>query len=105
MKFALAETSGPLRYLVDPLLLELITPASCCQVGIVILSGEMPPPLSVQALSDAQGPAAPEVFRSVPPTEMTLASSAGHAPFFGDQVESSPEAAKKFCPCAAIFSK
>src|SRR5271170_128640 len=65
----------------------------------------MPPPLSDHAVSDAQGPAALEVVKSVPPTETTLASSAGHASFLDDQVESSPEAAKKVWPCAAIFSK
>ena len=56
MKLALAETSGPLRSVVEPLLLELITPESCCQDGIAMLSGEMPPPLSTQAVSDFQGP-------------------------------------------------
>ena len=46
-----------------------------------MLSGLMPPPLSTQAVSDCQGPAAPEVMRSVPPTETTKASSAGQASF------------------------
>ena len=46
MKLALAETSGPLRRVVEPLLLELMTPESCCHAGIAILSGLMPPPLS-----------------------------------------------------------
>jgi len=64
---------------------------------------EMPPPLSTQAVSDAQGPAALAVTRSVPPTETTLASSAGQASLLDDQVERSPEAAKKFWPCAAIL--
>ena len=57
MKFAFADTSGPLRKVVEPLLLELITPESCCQEGIAMESGEMPPPLSAQAVSDFQGPA------------------------------------------------
>ena len=106
MKLALAETSGPLRRVVEPLLLELMTPESCCQDGMAMLSGLMPPPLSTQAVSDAHGPAALAVVRSVPPTETTLASSAGHASVsLLDQVELSPEAAKKFWPCAAIFWK
>src|ERR1700693_3699009 len=70
-----------------------------------MLSGEMPPPLSTQAVSDCQGPAALAVIRSVPPTETTLASSAGHASFDDDQVELSPDAAKKVWPCATIFWK
>src|ERR1700756_5954724 len=68
-------------------------------------SGEMPPPESVQAVSDFHGPPALAVTRSVPPTETTLASSAGQASLLEDQVELSPEAAKKFCPCADIFWK
>ena len=84
--------------MVEPLLLELITPESCCHAGMVILSGEIPPPLSVQAVSDFQGPPALAVERSVPPTDTTLASSAGHASTLVDQVEESPEAAKKFWP-------
>jgi hypothetical protein len=56
---------------VEPLLLELMTPESCCQAGIAILSGEMPPPLSDHAVSDFQAPAALAVVRSVPPTETT----------------------------------
>ncbi len=58
----------------------------------------MPPPLSDQAVSDFQGPAALAVTRSVPPTETTFASSAGQASLLADQVELSPEAAKKFWP-------
>lgn len=58
MKFALAETSGPLRKVVEPLLDELMTPESCCHEGMGMLSGEMPPPESDQAVSEAQGPAA-----------------------------------------------
>ena len=38
---------------------------------MAILSGEMPPPESTQAVSEAQGPAALVVTRSVPPTETT----------------------------------
>src|SRR5271163_2918563 len=68
-------------------------------------SGEMPPPLSVQAVSDFQAPPALAVTRSVPPTDTTYASSAGHASLLDDHVELSPEAAKKFCPCADIFWK
>jgi hypothetical protein len=83
---------------VDPLFAEVITPESCCQDGIGIESGEMPPPLSAQAVSDAQGPAAPLVVKSVPPTETIFASSAGHASFDADQAELSPDAAKKFWP-------
>jgi len=70
-----------------------------------MLSGETPPPLSAQAVSEAQGPAALEVVRSVPPTETILASSAGQASFDADQAELSPDAAKKFWPCDAICSK
>ena len=80
------------------MLLELITPESCCHEGMAILSGEMPPPLSDQAVSDAQGPPGLLVVKSVPPTETTYAASAGHASFLDDQVESSPDAAKKFWP-------
>ena len=68
-------------------------------------SGEMPPPLSAQAVSDFQGPAALEVVKSVPPTETIFASSAGQASFDADQAELSPDAAKKFWPCDAICSK
>src|SRR5580693_6380469 len=68
-------------------------------------SGEMPPPLSAQAVSDFQGPAALEVVKSVPPTETIFASSAGQASFDADQAELPPDAAKKFCPCDAIRSK
>src|SRR5271155_1715584 len=68
-------------------------------------SGETPPPLSAQAVSEAQGPAALVVVRSVPPTETTFASSAGQASFEADQAELSPDAAKKFWPCDAICSK
>jgi hypothetical protein len=84
---------------------EVITPESFCQEGIGMESGEMPPPLSAQAVSDFQGPAALEVVRSVPPTETIFASSAGQASFDEDQAELSPDAAKKFCPCDAICSK
>jgi hypothetical protein len=79
-------------------LLELITPGSCCHEGIGILSGEIPPPLSAQAVSDCQGPAALAVVKSVPPTETIYVASAGHASFLLDQVEASPDAAKKFWP-------
>src|SRR5208337_1134893 len=65
----------------------------------------MPPPLSAHAVSDAQAPPALAVVRSVPPTDTTYASSAGHASFLLDQVEESPDAAKKFWPCAANFWK
>src|SRR5580658_9804371 len=82
-----------------------MTPESCCHAGIAMPSGEMPPPESVQAVSDFHGPAALAVVRSVPPTETTCASSAGHASLLDDHVELSPDAAKKFCPWAAIFSK
>src|ERR1700723_3693127 len=68
-------------------------------------SGEMPPPESTHAVSDFHAPPALPVVRSVPPTETTFASSAGQASLLDDQVELSPDAAKKFCPCAAIFSK
>jgi hypothetical protein len=90
---------------VDPLLEEVITPESFCHEGIGMESGEMPPPLSAQAVSDFQGPAALEVVKSVPPTETIFASSAGQASFDADQAELSPDAAKKFCPCDAICSK
>jgi hypothetical protein len=69
------------------------------------LSAEMPPPLSTQAVSDFQGPAAERVARSVPPTEMRQAASAGQASFRLDQIELSPDAAKKLCPGASIFSR
>jgi len=101
----LAETSGPFRRVVDPLLDEVITPESFCHEGIGIESGEIPPPLSAQAVSDFQGPAALEVVKSVPPTETIFASSAGQASFDADQAELSPDAAKKFWPCDAICSK
>src|SRR5215831_9564841 len=65
----------------------------------------MPPPLSTHAVSEAHGPPALVVVRSVPPTETTLASSAGQASTRRDHVELSPEAAKKFWPCEAIFLK
>ena len=68
-------------------------------------SGLMPPPLSTHAVSDFHGPPALAVTRSVPPTDTTFASSAGHASFLLDHVELSPEAAKKFWPCADIFWK
>jgi hypothetical protein len=84
---------------------EVITPESFCQEGIGTESGEMPPPLSAQAVSDFQGPAALAVVRSVPPTETIFASSAGQASFDEDQAELSPDAAKKFWPCDAICSK
>src|ERR1700722_9776186 len=70
-----------------------------------MLSGEMPPPLLDHAVSDFHAPPGPVVIRFVPPTEMTFASSAGHAGFDLDQVELSPLAIKKFCPWAAIFWK
>jgi len=76
-----------------------------CQEGIAIPSGETPPPLSAHAVSEAHGPPAFDVVRSVPPTDTMFASSAGHASFDEDQAELSPEAAKKFWPCAAICSK
>ena len=85
------------------MLLELI--AGCCHEGIAIPSGEIPPPLSDQAVSELHAPPAPVVIRSVPPTDTTYALSAGQASFFVDQVEASPDAAKKFCPCADIFWK
>lgn len=94
----MADTSGPFRKVVDPLLEEVITPDSFCQEGIGIESGEIPPPLSAHAVSDAHGPAALVVVKSVPPTETIFASSAGHASFDEDQAELSPEAAKKFWP-------
>src|SRR5450432_600342 len=65
----------------------------------------MPPPLSTHAVSDMHGPAAPVVIKSVPPTETTYGSSAGQASLLADQVEASPDAVKKFCPCTAIFLK
>src|SRR3569833_780260 len=67
--------------------------------------GEMPPPLSTHAVSDVHAPPALAVTRSVPPTDTTFASSAGHASLRRDHVEASPEAAKKFWPCAAIRLK
>src|ERR1700721_4620003 len=65
----------------------------------------MPPPLSTHAVSDCHAPPARSVTRPVPPTETMNALSAGQASFLDDQVELSPEAAKKFCPCADIFWK
>src|SRR5579863_5620124 len=82
-----------------------MTPEFCCHDGIAMLSGEMPPPLSDHAISVAQAPPALEVVRSVPPTETTYASSAGHASLRDDQVELSPDATKKFCPWEDIFRK
>jgi hypothetical protein len=105
VKLALAETSGPLRNVVEPLLDELITPLCDCQLGMAMESGETPPPLSTQAVSDFHAPPALAVTKSVTPTETIKALSAGHASFLADQVEASPDAAKKFWPCAAIFWK
>src|SRR5271154_4576570 len=82
-----------------------MTPAADCHEGREMESGEIPPPLSTQAVSDFQAPPALAVTKSVPPTETTNALSAGQASLLFDQVEESPEAAKKFCPCAAIFWK
>jgi len=73
----LAATSGPFRNVVEPRFDDVITPESFCQEGIGMESGEMPPPLSAQAVSDFQGPAALEVVKSVPPTDTIFASSAG----------------------------
>jgi len=98
----LPETSGPFRSVLEQ---PEQPSAAVCQEGIGMLSGETPPPLSAQAVSEAQGPAALEVVRSVPPTETILASSAGQASFDADQAELSPDAAKKFWPCDAICSK
>src|ERR1700691_1441348 len=70
-----------------------------------IASGEIPPPLSTHAVSDFQAPPALAVTKSVPLKKTQSALSAGHASFRDDQVEESPEAAKKFCPCADIFWK
>ena len=103
MKLALADTSGPLRRVVEPLLLELMTPESCCHDGIAMPSGE-----------DAAAAIHPRGLR------FPWAARAG-----GGQVRAahghnvgivgrprliprrprrmSPDAAKKFCPCAAIF--
>jgi len=90
---ALAETSGPFRSVFE----QPEQPSTgVCQEGIAMESGELPPPLSAQAVSDFHGPAALEVVRSVPPTETIFASSAGHASFDADQAELSPDAAKKF---------
>src|SRR5271168_3911594 len=72
---------------------------------MAMLSGEIPPPLSTHAVSDFHAPPALAVTRSVPPTETTNALSAGQASLLFDQVDESPEAAKKFWPCAAIFWK
>lgn len=98
----MADTSGPFRRVFE----QPEHPSTgVCHEGIAILSGELPPPLSAQAVSDFHGPAALEVVRSVPPTETILASSAGQASFDADQAELSPDAAKKFWPCDAICSK
>ena len=98
----MAETSGPFRRVFE----QPEHPSTgVCHEGIAILSGETPPPLSAQAVSDAQGPAALVVVKSVPPTETIFASSAGQASFDEDQAELSPDAAKKFWPCDAICSK
>src|SRR5580658_3347429 len=104
---ALAETSGPLRSVFEqprPALLHVLA-ALVCHDGIAMLSGEMPPPESVHAVSEAHAPPAPVVVRSVPPTATTNAASAGHASLEADHVLESPEAAKKFWPCAAIVSQ
>jgi hypothetical protein len=102
VKFALPETSGPFRNVFE----QPEQPSTgVCHEGIAMPSGETPPPLSAQAVSDAQGPPALAVVRSVPPTETIFASSAGQASFDEDQAELSPDAAKKFWPCEAICSK
>src|SRR3569833_1731130 len=107
VKSAFAATSGPLRSVLEPRLVVLITPASFWYAGMAIRSGEgeMPPPLSTHADSVFLAPPAPVVTRSVPPTDTTYVSSAGHASLRRDHVELSPEAAKKFWPCAAIRLK
>jgi hypothetical protein len=74
VKFALAATSGPFLNVFE----QPEQPSTgVCHEGIAIESGETPPPLSAQAVSDFHGPAALEVVRSVPPTDTIFASSAG----------------------------
>ncbi len=69
-------------------------------------SGLMPPPLSTHAVSEAHGPPALEVVRSVPPTGHNVAVVRGPWEFLGGPAwNCRPTATKKFCPCAAIFWK
>lgn len=67
VKFAFAETSGPLRRLFE----HPEQPLAVCQEGIGNPFGEMPPPLSSQTVSELHEPPALAVTRSVPPTEVT----------------------------------
>lgn len=62
--------SGPLRYVLEHSEQKLLA-VVVCQKGMANLSGEIPPPPSTQAVSDAQGPPALSVAKSVPPTQMT----------------------------------
>lgn len=71
--------------------------AETCHEGMAKLLGVVPPPLSIQAVSDDQGPPALAVFRSVPPTEVRKESSAGQTKIEDFHLPLSPEAVKKLC--------
>src|SRR5277367_2810837 len=78
-KLASAETSGAFRKVVEPSFAAVITPGVCCHDGIGMASGvKKAPPPSTQADSELQAPPAPLVIKSVPPTVVTNASSAGN---------------------------
>src|SRR5208282_474532 len=65
----------------------------------------MPPPPSTQTVSEAQGPPALLVVKSVPPTQMTYGDSIGHHVFVLFHAPLSPAASKKLWPWEAIFLK
>src|ERR1700736_4670820 len=75
-KFASAATSGELRKVVEPRFPELITPVSCCQVGIGVPL-TLPTPLCGQAVSADHAPPGPVVVNSVPPTCVMYGSTPG----------------------------
>ncbi len=73
--------------MVEPLLVEVITPGSGGTRGCTILCGLMPPPLSTQAVSELQAP--PELNGAA---YGDYVGRPGIVPVF--QVELSPEATK-----------
>src|SRR3569833_2643560 len=81
VKSAFAATSGPLRSVLEPRLVVLITPASFWYAGLAIRSGdgEMPPPFSTLVVSDFQSPPAPGGAGAGPPAGAAGAAAAGRA--------------------------
>jgi hypothetical protein len=61
--------AGTLRNVVEALFWASAMPF--CQDGMGVLSGLMPPPLKVHAVSDCHWPERPAVTRCVPPTAVT----------------------------------